>query len=93
MGADIDRNDLLLLNGQLQGNPISDFDRYGMEFTQSSLQPVQAQGRMKGIDLQKFQGLFVLGRFTTTPLKAGAAEGSACRAGRRRSGKHGRSHP
>lgn len=60
--ADIDGDDLPILQNQLQRYPVADVDGYRMKFAQGAFEPVQSKRGMKGVDFQELEGLFVLGK-------------------------------
>lgn len=62
MTADVNGNDRIPFDHKIDAYPVGDVDGNGVEVREFSVQFVQPQGRMGGIQFQQFEGFFVLGQ-------------------------------
>lgn len=60
MAADIDKDDLLVRDDQLQGDPVTYVDADRVKALQLARKGMQSQSRMVGIDFEEFEGFLVL---------------------------------
>ena len=58
--SDVNQNDRPALDNHLKGDSVADINRDRMQFAQDPLEAVEPERWMKGVDLQQFEGFFVL---------------------------------
>jgi hypothetical protein len=69
VAANIEGNNALILYDQLKGYSIPDIDGHRMKFTQRAFEPMQSQGRVVRVQLQKLEGFFVLRKKVRMPFQ------------------------